>query len=176
MARIAYAAEPPLTMHDVAAALPGAVHVPRVEGVDTDESFGDPEAALATAAAVVDALYTTPPEYHAAMEPHARMAEWHGDHLLFHSTSRRNGWPATRALAQALGVPDGKVRLVNAYVGGGFGGKAYFRYDSALCAWAARALGRPVKLVLSREQSFILGGRRGSAWPWARTQPAGWRR
>ncbi len=159
LVEVAYAAEPALTVHDVAAALPAAVRIPKVKGLHTDESFGDPEAALPASAAVVDAVYTTPPEHHAAMEPHARVAEWHGDQLLFHEPSQ---WVSgnARALAQALGVPDAKVRLVNAYVGGGFGGKAYFRYDSALCAWAARALERPVKLVLSREQSFVLGGAR----------------
>ncbi len=159
LVRVSYEAHPPLTVHDMAAALPGAVRIPKVKGLETDETFGHPEAALAAATAVVDAIYTTPPEHHAAMEPHARVAEWHGDRLLFHEPSQ---WVSgnARALAQALGVPDGKVRLVNAYVGGGFGGKAYFRYDSALCAWAARALERPVKLVLSREQTFVLGGAR----------------
>jgi xanthine dehydrogenase YagR molybdenum-binding subunit len=156
---VAYQAEPSTVVPDFAAALPGAIHIPKVKGEDTDQVHGDPETELAASACVVDALYTTPAEHHAAMELHAKVAEWQGDGLVMHEATQ---WVrgTGRALAQALGVPDDKVRLLNPFVGGGFGGKAYFRYDSALCAIAARDLGRPVKLVLSREQVFVLGGAR----------------
>lgn len=156
---VAYEAEKPLTIFNFDAALPGAIRIGKVKGAELDETHGDPATELAGSSIQVDGTYTTPPEHHCAIELYARVAEWRGDELLFHEPSQ---WVAGngRALAQALGVPDDKVHLVNPFVGGGFGGKAYFRYDSALCAWAARELCRPVKLVLSREQAFILGGAR----------------
>ncbi len=159
LVQVAYEAEPSTVVPDFTAAMPGAIHIPKVKGEDTDQVHGDPETELAASACTVDGLYTTPAEHHAAMELHAKVAEWQGDSLVMHEATQ---WVrgTGRALAQALGVPDDKVRLLNPFVGGGFGGKAYFRYDSALCAIAARDLGRPVKLVLSREQVFVLGGAR----------------
>lgn len=144
---------------DFPRALPHALHIPKVKGFNTDETHGDPAAELAAAAVTLDATYSTPPEFHAAMELHGRVAEWQGDQLVMHEPTQ---WVAgsARALAQALGVPDESVRLVSPYVGGAFGGKAYFRYDAALCAWAARELARPVKLELTRAQVFALGGAR----------------
>lgn len=156
---VTYEAERPMPLPDFAPALPGAVHIPKVKGEDTDQTHGDPDAELAAAACVVDATYTTPSAHHAAIELHGKVAEWQGGELLFHEPTQ---WVAGtgRALAQSLGLADSKVHLVNPFVGGGFGGKAYFRYDSTLCAIAARDLGRPVKLVLSREQVFVIGGAR----------------
>ena len=154
-----YRTQPPRPLPDFAPAMGGAIRIPKVKGDATDETYGDPDGELAAAACVVDATYTTPAEHHAAIELHGKVAEWRGDELTFHEPAQ---WVAGtgRALAQALGLPDGKVHLVNPFVGGGFGGKAYFRYDSVLCACAARELGRPVKLTLSREQVFALGGAR----------------
>ena len=154
-----YEAWQPMPLPDFAPALPDAIHNPKVKGEDTDQAHGDPEAELAASACVVDGLYTTPSEHHAAIELHGKVAEWQGDELLFHEPTQ---WVAGtgRALAQALGLADDRVHVVNPFVGGGFGGKAYFRYASALCAIVARELGRPVKLVLSREQVFVLGGAR----------------
>lgn len=156
---VTYEAERPVPLPDFTPALPGAVHILKVKGEDTDQTHGDPDGELAAAARVVDATYTTPSEHHAAIELHGKVAEWHGDELLFHEPTQ---WVAGtgRALAQSLGLADSKVHLVNPFVGGGFGGKAYFRYDSTLCALTARDLGRPVKLVLSREQVFVIGGAR----------------
>ena len=156
---VTYEAQPPMPLPDFTPALPGAVHIPKVKGIGTDEVYGDPDAELAASGHVADAVYTTPAEHHAAIELHGRVAEWRGGELVFHEPAQ---WVTGtgRALAQALGLADDKVHIVNPFVGGGFGGKAYFRYDSALCAIAARELGRPVKLVLSREQVFVLGGAR----------------
>ncbi len=156
---ITYVVERAQTLSRFTSAMVGAIHIPKVKGEDTDQVHGDPDAELAASTCVSDATYTTPAEHHAAIELHGRVAEWQGETLVMHEPTQ---WTAgtCRSLVQALGLADDKVRVINPLVGGAFGGKAYFRYDAALCACAARDLGRPVKLVLSREQVFVLGGAR----------------
>jgi len=52
----------------------------------------------------------------------------------------------------------GKVYVRQAFVGGGFGGKGYLWPHQVICAMAAREIGRPVKLVLTRAQTFTSNG------------------
>ena len=58
------------------------------------------------------------------------------------------------ALARALGVPEGKVRVIKPRVGGGFGGKLDVFPHEACCCKLAEKTGRPVKMVLTREEVF----------------------
>ena len=87
------------------------------------------------------------------MEPSATLAVWHDDRLTLYDSVQ--GVVAARALiAQALQLDPAKVRVVNEYVGGGFGCKGWVWPHQLLAAMAARALGRPVKLVESRAQAY----------------------
>jgi xanthine dehydrogenase YagR molybdenum-binding subunit len=115
---------------------------------------GDVAAALAAAPVIVDAEYTSPREYHVAMEPHATVAEWSsgGALTVWEPSQWVSGAQAT--FAQWFELPVEKVRVVSPYVGGGFGSKGAVQPHAALAAMAARELGRPVKLVLARPQSF----------------------
>ncbi|MBL8112105.1 MAG: xanthine dehydrogenase family protein molybdopterin-binding subunit, partial [Acidobacteria bacterium] len=103
--------------------------------------------------------YTTPLEHHHPIEPHATVAEWDGDRLTVHEPSQ---WvvSARNLLADAFGLPEERVRVVSPFVGGGFGGKGGLWHHTVLCAAAARALGRPVKLVLTRAQMLTGTGHR----------------
>lgn len=114
---------------------------------------GDVEAALATAEVVIDATYTTPIQHHAAIEPHASLAAWDGDRLtIFTATQLLKS--TRQSLAETLQVPQASIRVVSRYVGGGFGGKIFPLADAVLASLAARALGCPVKIALSRHQVF----------------------
>lgn len=117
------------------------------EGV---ESIAD---ALAASSVVVEATYRTAPQHHAAMEPHSAVAVWEGGALTVYSGNQGSDLQATE-LAQALGVDVASVRAVNPFVGGAFGGKGRTSAPAFLAAAAARALGRPVKAALTREQVF----------------------
>jgi xanthine dehydrogenase YagR molybdenum-binding subunit len=87
------------------------------------------------------------------MEPHATIAMWNGDQLtLFTANQLLN--PAQKTIAATLRMPEEKVRVVSRYVGGGFGSKLKVFGDAILAALAARALGRPVKIALTRQQIF----------------------
>src|SRR5262249_8026790 len=63
-------------------------------------------------------------------------------------------------LAQMFGLPKENVRVITKFVGSGFGGKLFPWTHCALAAAAARQLGKPVKLVLSRKMMFQTVGHR----------------
>src|SRR5207248_8875022 len=128
-----------------------------------DSRRGDPEAALAAAPVRIDATYTTPVEHHNPMEPHATIALWEGegDNHRLTVYSATQGISSTReSLAKLFGMKPEQVRVICPFVGGGFGCKGTTWPHVALAAMAAREVGRPVKLVLSRAQMFTSTGYR----------------
>jgi xanthine dehydrogenase YagR molybdenum-binding subunit len=131
----------------------------KIMGQPPDSLRGDPDAALAAAAVKVDATYTTPVEHHNPMEPHATIAVWDGDRLtLYDSTQAIFG--TRKRISDALGIPADAVRVITEYVGGGFGSKGSAWPHVVLAALGAKAVGRPVKLVLTRPQMFSSVGYR----------------
>jgi xanthine dehydrogenase YagR molybdenum-binding subunit len=114
---------------------------------------GDLDAAMADAHRTLDVTYTTAPQHAAAMEPHAAVAEWEGDRLTLHGSLQMLKYNRAE-LADALGVEEGQVRILSPHVGGGFGSKLGISAESVAAALAARALGRPVRVVMSRQQVF----------------------
>ena len=124
-----------------------------------DQSWGNVEKGLALAEVRIEHTYTTPMEHHNPIEPHATTAQWEGDHLtLYDATQHIAGVRDT--VAKFLGIDPAQVRVVCPFVGGGFGSKGSTWSHVVLAAMTARALGRPVRLVLAREQMFgPVGGR-----------------
>jgi xanthine dehydrogenase YagR molybdenum-binding subunit len=120
-----------------------------------DSAVGHFDAAFASAPVRLDEIYTTPPQSQAMMEPHATLALWSGDQLTLH-TSNQMLSQGRLAVARTLKMPVDKVRLVSPYIGGGFGAKLWVGADAILAAIAARQLGRPVKVVLTRQQVFAV--------------------
>lgn len=124
-----------------------------------DSRRGEPDAAFAAAPVRIEATYTTPVEHHNPMEPHATIAAWDGDRLTVWTATQ--GISATQgALAALFGIDPQAVRVICPYVGGGFGCKGSTWPPATLTAMAARMVGRPVKLVLTREQMFTSNGYR----------------
>jgi len=132
------------------------------DGIPIDamtKEWGDAQAAFAAAPVRICAAYNTPREYQAPMEPHGLIARWEGDKLTVWEPSQWLDGMA-RTYAEWFGVPFENVRLVSPYIGGGFGSKALALGHSAVAAVAAKMLGRPVKLVMTRPQTFTgYGGR-----------------
>ena len=120
---------------------------------------GDPRAGLASASVKVDNVYTTPLEHHNAMEPHATLAHWDGDDLTVYDTAQYP-YGVKEMLAKKFGMPKRRVRVLAPYIGGGFGGKTPAWPHVSLAVAAAKLAGRPVKLVLSRAQTFHMTGGR----------------
>jgi xanthine dehydrogenase YagR molybdenum-binding subunit len=134
----------------------------------TDDAFfpvrtsrGDVDSAMAAAQQVVDAVWTTPSQSHAAMEPHASIAQWNGDRLTLFGAYQMPS-ADRRELADALGIAVEKVRIVSPFIGGGFGGKLGITAEAVAAAIAAQRLGQPVKIVLSRQQVFDTTCRRSN--------------
>lgn len=121
--------------------------------------YGDLDGELGNSAVVVDSWYSTPPEHTAPMEPHAALARWDGDDLLLYY-SDQGPYTTTQILAPLLGIPQGQVRVIAEHIGGGFGSKFVPRALPVAAALAAKAVGRPVKAVLTRQQMFALNGQR----------------
>jgi xanthine dehydrogenase YagR molybdenum-binding subunit len=119
---------------------------------------GDAEAALADAPHSVDLTYRTPRHNHNAIEPHAVTLAWDGDDLIVHDASqgvKLHAW----TLAQVFGIDESQVHLTSPYVGGGFGGKTVWSHH-LIGAAAAKLVGRPVRVTLSREGVYrLVGGR-----------------
>lgn len=111
------------------------------------------EDALEASPVAIEATYSTAPQNHAAMEPHSAVAAWDSDGLTVYSGNQGANLQAME-LAQALGTDLSSVRALNPFVGGAFGGKGRTSAAAFLAAAAAKTLGRPVKVVLSREQVF----------------------
>ncbi|OBV37937.1 aldehyde oxidoreductase molybdenum-binding subunit PaoC [Janthinobacterium psychrotolerans] len=134
--------------YDLAAAKSSATR-PKDDKPDT--RVGDFAGAFAAAPVRVDAMYTTPDQSHAMMEPHASIAAWKGDQLTVWTSNQMIDW-SRGDVALTLGIPKDKVRLISPYIGGGFGGKLFVRSDAVLAALGARAAQRPVKVALTRPQ------------------------
>ncbi|ALB68646.1 Periplasmic aromatic aldehyde oxidoreductase,molybdenum binding subunit YagR [Cronobacter dublinensis 1210] len=132
--------------YDLAKEKPGVTTPPD----DTpDKTVGDFGSAFNHAEVQFDATYTTPDQSHMAMEPHASMAAWEGDKLtLWTSSQMINWWRGD--LAKTLNIPLENIRVRSPYIGGGFGSKLFLRSDAVLAALGARAVQRPVKVMLPR--------------------------
>lgn len=117
------------------------------------------KAALPSDTAAVDVEYTTPAQSHAAMEPHATIASWEGDKVTLRASYQMLN-RGRQALARVLGIADDRIRLISTFVGGGFGGKTGMSVESVFAAQAARLLGRPIKVVMTRRQVFAATSRR----------------
>ena len=124
---------------------------------------GDADAAFASAPVKLDQTYVTPTETHNPIELQGTTAIWDGSVLMLYEESQ--GIFNLRAvLAQMFGSPKENVRVITKFVGSGFGGKLWPWTHCPLAAAAARQLGKPVKLVISRKMMFQSVGHR------ARTQ------
>ncbi len=113
---------------------------------------GDVEAALAGARHGYSASYRAPFIAHAPLEPHGAVAAVQGDRIVVYAGTQRP-FRHRGAVADALGLPPGKVRVIVPFVGGAFGGKDAPDV-SVQAARLARAVGRPVLVSQSREEEL----------------------
>ncbi len=136
----------------------GEEHAPRASNVAQTVHFsrGDVQKGLAEADVVLEFTFVTPWVHQSYLEPHATVVQ--PDPV----TGGATVWTSTQApfyireeVAGVLGVDESDVRVVVMPVGGGFGGK-FILYEP-LVALAARAVGRPVRLVLSRLEEMMAG-------------------
>jgi len=123
-------------------------------------AWGDLDAAEREADLVVEGSYAFPMVTQFAIEPHTFMAAPSGDGITVWSAIQHPNW-LQRVIADLVLLPLSKVRIVAPDPGGGFGGKQHAKYEP-LVAFMALRLGRPVRLVLTLEETFQ-AVRRGAA-------------
>ena len=120
---------------------------------------GSVEAGLTDADVVVELEFTTPVAAHCCLETHGSAVAWEGDLVtVWHSTQSIFG--TRSSVAEALEIPMDRVRVISDYIGGGFGSKWGAEAFTLMAALAARETGRPVKVVLNREEEHLVAGYR----------------
>ena len=114
---------------------------------------GDVEKGFADADVVLEQSYRTECEIHTPLERHGCVAKWSRDRLTL--------WPSTQGvyriqsqLSTLLGLPLSKVRVIGKYMGGGFGSKLAADKEHIIAALLAKKTGRPVKLFMTREETY----------------------
>ena len=152
LVKVTYTAASPTASFDS----PGTTSAPakgQAARFKEDPKVGDFAEAFGRAEVKLDAAYETPTQHHNPMEPFATSCVWNGGRLTIYEPSQyvyglKNG------VAEQLGIDADDVRVINPYVGGGFGSKGSMTPRTAIIASIARRLGRPVKLVATRDQGF----------------------
>jgi xanthine dehydrogenase YagR molybdenum-binding subunit len=161
--RVSYEEKQGWTWNAQAGEVTGREYRPKeVGGGDAaDSERGDGSGASAAAAVQVRERYVMGQENHNPMEMSATVAAWEtveDQERLTVYTSTQHVYGARHVVARALGLKDEQVRVICPFVGGAFGCKGSTWPHEYLAAAAAKAVGRPVKLVLSRQQMFTSVG------------------
>ena len=115
---------------------------------------GNVDEALASSAYVVTNVYETPFQEHAFLEPESALAVPDGrDHMTVY-TGGQSVYDDHREITRLLGIRPEQLRVISAYVGGGFGGKEDMsvQHHAALLAWILR---EPVRITFTRRESML---------------------
>lgn len=131
--------------------LASAHDVDEKKGADKNAIKGDPEQGLADSAVTLDRFYHTPSQSNSPMEPHATLAYWEDDKLIMY-TSNQMIASCKQQVMDALALNKDQVQLISYFVGGGFGSKLGIAPESIAAAIAAKELGRPVLISMTRPQ------------------------
>lgn len=119
----------------------------------SDYSRGDLKAGLAAADERLEVTYNTPIEHHHPMEMHAVIASWDNGKVIAYASQQIVN-DATIAISDTFQIPKKDVRVVAAYVGGGFGSKLNVERHVIMAVMAAKMVGKPVQVTVTRQQMF----------------------
>jgi xanthine dehydrogenase YagR molybdenum-binding subunit len=133
--------------------------VSKQDGAPAPTTRGRPVEAFEQAAVRIEAEYRMPVEHHNPMETFAATAVWEGEDQITIFDKTQGPQNSRNYVADVLGMPRDKVRVLSPFVGGAFGAGLRPQYQLPLAALAARALKRSVRVNLTRQQMFTLGYR-----------------
>ena len=123
----------------------------------TTISKGDVEAGLADADVVIERTFITPMVHQGYIEPHACVASFNQDGRVTIWCSSQGHFGIRDMTALATGMDTGDIRVVAQEIGGGFGGKTVV-YLEPLALKLSEKAGRPVKMVMRRDEVFMSTG------------------
>ena len=130
-------------------------------GEPRERARGDLEAGLAEADVVVEGEYRTQVVLHNSMETHQAVVQWIGDTLEVY-ISTQYIWGIRENVAETLGMPADKIRVVCNYMGGGFGSKNSPDDYTFIAIELARRANRPVRCALTRREENLVTGNRNA--------------
>lgn len=136
-----------------------AIH-PELETIKQNTAFrvdferGEGEDGFKHADIILEDRFTTQPMHQGYMQPRDCVAHWNGDQLTLWAVMQ-SPFRMRPPIARAIGIPEDHIRVIPGYVGGGFGNNAARLWP--ITALLAREAGKPVKIVLTREEEFISG-------------------
>jgi xanthine dehydrogenase YagR molybdenum-binding subunit len=120
---------------------------------------GAPDQALAAAGVRHEGEYFVPIEHHNPMELYASTVIFEGNGKLTVYDKTQGVQNVQKYLCGVFGMKPEDVRVMSPFMGGGFGSGLRPQFEVVLAALAARALQRPVRVVLTRQQMYGLGYR-----------------
>jgi len=115
---------------------------------------GDAENAWEKCAAIAEHRYRIPHIQHVPIEPHVAVALMDANGKLTLWGSSQSPFAQRNLIAKCLGISQSDIRVIAPYVGGGFGSKAGVSMEALAVVIAMKVKGRPVKLLLTREEEF----------------------
>lgn len=124
---------------------------------------GDVEKGFAEADVVLEETFRTSVQMHAALEAHGSVVKWDGDTITIWDSTQGVYDACMLPFARTMNLPYNKVRVICRYMGGGFGSKLEVGKYTVIAALLARSTDRPVKIMLSREETMLCVGNRPNA-------------
>jgi CO/xanthine dehydrogenase Mo-binding subunit len=124
---------------------------------------GSVEKGFAEADVVLEQTFTTSVQLHAALEAHGSVVKWDGDKITIWDSTQGVYDASMLSFARTMKMPYNNVRVICHYVGGAFGAKLELGKYTVIAALLARKSGRPVKLMLPREDIMLATGNRPNA-------------
>ena len=122
-------------------------------------SKGDTAQGFAEADLIFEHTFTTPLVHQGYMETHAALVDVSPDGSVTVWSSNKVPFRVRSLMAEIIGAPITRVRVIPSFVGGDFGGKGMV-FDEPLCYYLALKSRRPVKMVMSRQEEFLAGSPR----------------
>src|SRR5438034_5447584 len=158
--RVTYAKEKPSVDTDLKADdEPDVVATTLAPAARLQSRRGEHEGAFSSAPVKLDQTYVTPTETHNPLELHGTAAVWEDSKRTLYETTQ-SIFNTRNVLAQMFGLPQENVRVLSKFLGSGFGSKLWPWTHCPLAVAAARQLGKPVKVVVSRKMMFQAVGHR----------------
>jgi CO/xanthine dehydrogenase Mo-binding subunit len=124
---------------------------------------GNVEKGFAEADVVLEKTFTTSVQMHAPLEAHGSVVKWDGDRVTIWDSTQGVYDACMLSFARTMNLPYNKVRVICRYMGGGFGSKLELGKHTVIAALLARVAARPVKIMLSREETMLCVGNRPNA-------------
>ncbi|MET0298961.1 MAG: xanthine dehydrogenase family protein molybdopterin-binding subunit [Flavitalea sp.] len=136
---------------------------PKMEAKSAGKERGSTDA-WTSAASIHEAEYNIRHQVHNPMEMHASIAEWVSDNKLRLYDKNQGVNSVQQVVAGIFKIPKENIEVFSEFVGGGFGSGLRVWSNLPLAIMAAKQVKRPVKVMLTRPQMFILTGYRPQSW------------